>query len=75
MGLPLRLTFRDRDIVFQILDSQPFDCGNGIAVASNGKTFRLYKSGSQWLLRESSEPFDHDLASAIGKAISLRYRI
>jgi hypothetical protein len=75
MGLPLRLTFGDRDISFEILDHKPFDCGNGIAVAINGQTYQLYKPASQWLLKEGDEPLDTELASAIGKTISLRYRI
>ena len=75
MGLPLRLTFKDRDISFEILNNKPFDCGSGIAVAYNGQTYQLYKPAGQWLLKESAEPLDADLASAIGKAISLRYRI
>jgi hypothetical protein len=75
MGLPLRLTSKDRDITFQILDNKAFDCGGGIAVSFNGHTYQLYKPASQWLLKESSEPLDTCLASAIGQAISLRYRI
>jgi hypothetical protein len=75
MGLPLRLTFGDQDLVFQILDTQPFDCGNGIAIAFNGETYQLYRLASQWRFKETSPQPDHNLASAIGKAISLRYRI
>jgi hypothetical protein len=75
MGLPLRLTFGDQEITFQILDTHPFDCIGGIAVSFNGRTYQLYKPAGQWLLKDNSEPLDTDLVSAIGKAISLRYRI
>jgi hypothetical protein len=75
MGLPLRLTFRNQDISFEILDHKPFDCSSGIAVAFNGTTYQLCKTAGQWLPKENSQSLDTDLASAIGKAISLRYRI
>ena len=75
MGLPLRLTYGEQDISFEILDNKPFNYGNGIVVAFNGQTYQLYRPASEWMLKEGGDPLDNELASAIGKAISLRYRI
>jgi len=75
MGQPLRITHNNSDHIFQIVNSNPISKSTvELEIILNGKTIKLVKDDG-WIQKESDETIDERLIQAIGKAISLRYRI
>lgn len=74
MSQPLRLTYRNSDVVFYILNKKPSFNNQKIDIMLEGETYQLQKMAGKWGVDNADEP-KHGLISAIGNMISLRYRI
>lgn len=72
--LPLRLTYKNSDVVFYILNNKPSVSEQDITVSVEGQEYKLSKSMGRWQPEESNLT-DRSLLSAIGDSIALRYRI
>jgi hypothetical protein len=72
--LPLRLTYKNSDIVFYILNHKPSVTEQDITVQFEGQEYKLFKNRGRWQPQDSNTE-DSSLLSAIGDSIALRYRI
>jgi len=76
MGQLLRITFKQKDYNFQILNTKAVNkSAQEIQILLNDITTTLIKDASGWRLKEEGDFEKTQLAVAIGKAIALRYRI
>jgi len=75
MGQVLRITHKDIDYSFKILNGEPLSRETAeIAVLMNEVTLTLVRDEHSWVPKEESE-MAQEQGRAIGKAIALRYRI
>jgi len=76
MGMPLRITFNDRDYSFQVTTTQPITKDTiEIPIVVNGESLTLIKGVKGWSSKNVSEELDANLIQAIGRAIELRLRL
>jgi len=76
MGMPLRITFRDSDYNFQVVNKEPITKGIvEIPIILNGETLNLVKGSKGWNMRDNVSGIDVELIQAIGRAIELRFRL
>ncbi|PAW92795.1 hypothetical protein CKK33_04515 [Mucilaginibacter sp. MD40] len=76
MGLPLRITFNDRDYVYQIVNSNLINKNTTeLELMLNGEKLHLIKENSVWRLRESEPVLDPEFVQALGRSVSLRMRM
>ena len=73
--LPLRLTYKESDIIFYILNEKPSVMEQDITVSLEGQTYKLNKEMGRWKAQDQSNNADTNLLAAIGDSIALRYRI
>ncbi|WP_295767237.1 hypothetical protein [uncultured Mucilaginibacter sp.] len=76
MGQLLRLNFENVDNTFKLLSALPNDRKvDELELLVNGEMKVLQRDGEKWKFKDN-ENFDlNRLADAIGKAITLRFRI
>ncbi|MDP9047114.1 MAG: hypothetical protein M3N14_03195 [Bacteroidota bacterium] len=77
MGLPLRITFKDDDYVYQIIDSKQINnTTNEIELLLNGEKIELIRDIKLvWKQKNDLQTLDPDLAQALGRSVSLRLRM
>jgi len=76
MGKPLRITFKDKDYNFTILNTEPITKSTSeLPISINDQNFTLIKAAKGWTPKETGESIDTSLLEEIGKAIGLRYRL
>jgi len=77
MGLPLRITFKDNDYIYQIIDSKSINHNtNEIELLLNGEKVELVRDIKLvWKQKEGSQELDSDLIQALGRSVSLRLRM
>lgn len=75
MGLPLRITYNNNDIKFTLLTDKPSSGIGDLEILLDGQTYRIYKSGIDWLESGDAPVLETGLVKAIGKTIALRYRL
>ncbi len=77
MGLPLRITFKDEDYVYQIIDSKQINnTTNEIELLLNGEKIELIRDMKLvWKQKNDLQTLDPDLAQALGRSVSLRLRM
>ncbi|HEK21750.1 MULTISPECIES: hypothetical protein [unclassified Mucilaginibacter] len=76
MGLPLRITFNDRDYVYQIINSNLINKNTTeLELMLNGEKLHLLKENNVWRLRESEPVLDPEFVQALGRSVSLRMRM
>lgn len=76
MGQLLRITYGTKDYSYQLLNDKPISKGTEqIHIVLEGEPVILVRKDGQWVPSETKYDLDQDLLKAIGKAISLRYRI
>jgi hypothetical protein len=77
MGLPLRITFNDKDYVYQINNSRLINQNTTeLELVLNGDKLHLVKDDKQvWVQKEGTELIDPELVQALGRSVSLRLRM
>lgn len=77
MGLPLRITFKDNDYVYQIVNSKLIDKNTTeIELIFSGEKIELIKDIKLgWLLKNGDNSIDAELIQALGRSVSLRLRM
>jgi len=77
MGLPLRITFKDTDYVYQIVNSKLIDKNTTeIELIFSGEKIELIKDIKLgWLLKNGDNSIDAELIQALGRSVSLRLRM
>ena len=76
MGQLLRITYGPKDYSYQLLNEKPgAKETEEIKILLEGRSITLVKADGRWLPFETTPDFEEGLLKAIGKAISLRYRI
>jgi len=76
MGMPLRITFRDIDYRFQVINKEPVTKNTvEIPIIFEDQTIWLVKGSKGWKLKEEIANVDEGLIQAIGRAIELRFRL
>jgi hypothetical protein len=76
MGLPLRITFKDKDYVYQIVNSKLIDqYTTEIDLLLNNEKIALVKDIKSVWIQKDGEQIDPELAQALGRSVSLRLRM
>lgn len=77
MGLPLRITFKDKDYVYQIINSNLIDQHTTeLEILLNGEKIELKQDERKvWLLKDGDTSTDPELVQALGRSVSLRLRM
>jgi len=77
MGLPLRITFKDKDYVYQIIDSKLINQHTTeLDILLNGDKIELIKDDKRvWIQKEGATALDPELVQALGRSVSLRMRM
>lgn len=75
MGLPLRITYKNKDVLFELLTEKPSAGAGEIEILLNGDRYRLTRKEKEWISSNEQNTLDRGLAHAIGKAMELRYRV
>jgi hypothetical protein len=77
MGLPLRITFKDEDYIYQITDSNQINQNTTeLELVINGTTIKLKKDlKSSWVQNGGDEIINPELIQALGRSVSLRLRM
>ena len=77
MGLPLRITFKDEDYVYQIIDSKHINSNTTeIELFLNGEKLELIRdSNLVWKQKDGAQEHDPNLIQALGRSVSLRLRM
>lgn len=77
MGLPLRITFKDDDYIYQIIGSKQINnTTNEIELLLNGEKIELVRDIKLvWKQKNELQTLDPDLAQALGRSVSLRLRM
>jgi len=77
MGLKMRITYNEKDYVYEIVDGASINKDTrDIKVILDGKEISLHKNENKiWVVKESEINISPDFAQSIGRSISLRYRM
>jgi len=77
MGLPLRITFKDNDYVYQIIDSKHINHHTTeIDLLLNGEKFGIIRDIKLiWKQKDGHMELDSELVQALGRSVSLRLRM
>jgi len=77
MGLPLRITFKDNDYVYQIIDSKLINQNTTeIVLLLNDERVELIRDTRLvWKQKDTGEELDTELVQALGRSVSLRLRM
>ncbi|WP_238395310.1 hypothetical protein [Mucilaginibacter sp. 14171R-50] len=76
MGLPLRITFKDQDYIYQIVNSNLINQNTvELELLLNGEKLQLIKEKTIWIQKEGDKTLDPQLIQALGRSVSLRLRM
>ncbi|WP_428328788.1 hypothetical protein [Mucilaginibacter sp.] len=76
MGLPLRITFKDKDYVYQIVNSKLIDqYTTELDILLNEEEVALIKDARNAWVQKGGQIIDPELAQALGRSVSLRLRM
>ena len=77
MGLPLRITFDDKDYIYEIVNSKLIDQNTtALELLLNGEKLEIIKDARRaWILKEGDTSLDPNLIQALGRSVSLRLRM
>ncbi|MBD1393515.1 hypothetical protein [Mucilaginibacter glaciei] len=76
MGLPLRITFNDRDYVYQIINSNLINQNTvELELLLNGEKLQLIKEKTIWIQKDGDQTLDPNFVQALGRSVSLRLRM
>jgi len=74
MGLPLRITFKDTDYVYQIIDSKQINNNTTeIDLLLDGEKIGIVRDIKLvWKQKDGQPELDSELVQALGRSVSLR---
>jgi len=77
MGLKMRVTYKDTDYVYEIINGAAINKDTTeLKIVLNGQPITLVKDTSKvWILQDSEVAIEPDLVQALGRSVSLRYRL
>lgn len=77
MGLPMRITYKDTDYVYEILNSSAINKETTeLHIIFDRREMVLVKDEKNvWVQREGEFNIEPDLAQALGRSVSLRFRM
>ena len=77
MGLPLRITFNDKDYTYQILNSRLINKDTTqLEILFNGEKLELIMDERKtWVQNDNNARLDPELIQALGRSVSLRMRM
>lgn len=77
MGLKMRITYKDTDYVYEIIDGAAINKETTILkIVLNGQSITLSKDISKiWIQQDGDVTIEPDFAQALGRSVSLRYRM
>jgi len=77
MGLPLRITFKDNDYVYQIIDSKQINNNTTeIDLLLDGEKIGIVRDIKLvWKQKDGQTELDSELIQALGRSVSLRLRM
>ena len=77
MGLPLRITFEDKDYKYEIVNSKLISSDTTeLELLLDGIQLHLTKNTrSEWELKSPDSSIDPRLVQALGRSVSLRLRM
>jgi hypothetical protein len=77
MGLQLRITYQDKDYVYEILNNTSITkFTSELEIQLNGEKFTLQKDDRKvWVQKGGEKMIDPEFAQALGRSVSLRYRM
>ena len=77
MGLKMRITYRDTDYVYEIINGAEINKETTeLKIILNGETITLSKDISKiWVQEAGDTTIEPDFAQALGRSVSLRYRM
>jgi hypothetical protein len=77
MGLPLRITFNDKDYIYQILNSNLINKNTTqLEIMFNGEKLELLMDDKKvWIQNDNNPRLDPELIQALGRSVSLRLRM
>jgi hypothetical protein len=77
MGLQLRITYKDKDYVYEILNNTSITKNTTeLDIQLNGEKITLQKDDRKvWVQKEGNFQIDPEFAQALGRSVSLRFRM
>ncbi len=77
MGLKMRITYKDSDYVYEIINGAEINKETAeLKIVLNGSTITLAKDSSKvWIQKDGEITIEPDFAQALGRSVSLRYRM
>lgn len=76
MALPMRITFNDKDYVYYINNSSSINkATTELQILLNGETLDLVKNDRKVWVQKGENTLDPEFIQAIGRSISLRFRM
>ena len=77
MGLPMRITYKDTDYVYEILNSSAINKETTeLQVIFDAREITLVKDEKNtWIQQEGEFKIEAELAQALGRSVSLRFRM
>ncbi|WP_423146419.1 hypothetical protein [Rubrolithibacter danxiaensis] len=77
MGLPLRITYKDKDYLYQIVNSSSINnLTREVEILLNGEKVELVKDAREiWTQKNGDTALDPEFAQALGRSVALRFRM
>lgn len=77
MGLPMRITYNDTDYIYEILNNTTINKETTeLRISFDGKEIVLVKDDKNvWVQNGGELKVEPDLAQALGRSVSLRFRM
>jgi hypothetical protein len=76
MGLPLRITFNDKDYIYQIVNSNLINQNTTeLELLVNGEKLQLIREKTVWIQKGGDQTLDPNFIQALGRSVSLRLRM
>lgn len=77
MSLPMRITYNDKDYVYHINNTSAITkTTTELQIVLNGETIDLVKDDRKvWVQKGGTNNFDPEFIQALGRSVSLRFRM
>ena len=77
MGLPMRITYKDTDYIYEILNSSAINKETTeLHISFDGQEIVLIKDDKNvWIQQGEGVKVEPELAQALGRSVSLRFRM